>query len=551
MIKGLQAEWGTCFRTVSFSYMPWALASWKNLVAVGFSSGDITVLDAITGVCKFVLSNHTDEVNSLVFSLDGAFLVSGSDDKTINLWDIQTGGVVKTFHGHTELVSSVSISLDCAVIASGSYDHTIRLWDPQTGQCCSVIKGHSNKICSISFSPTNSQLLMSASHDHTIQQWGVNGHQVGSPYEGNYVALSSDGSHFVSWKWEGRVATVWNSDSGKVVAELQSSSGCFYCCCFSPDGKFIAGGVGHTICIWNITGSEPCLVGAFIGHTDKVLSLAFSSSLISSSQDKSIKFWQTGTLLMDSVVTNSESTPLSSAPIKSVSLQSADSIVISSDSDGVVKTWDILTGLQKQSFKTPAKTSTWRDAQLIDGRLIFAWLENLEIQIWNTVEGEHLQTLDAQSKYWPRDLRISSNSSQVFLLDEKCIRVWCIWTGKVVGEVRLEGEPLHDSLIVDGSRVWACLKDSQIQGWKIVSSDLTPVPLSNTPPNGPLLRFIGTRRQNTNPSRIENTLTGKEVFQLPGRYAKPEVARWDGRYLVAGYDSGEVLILDFIHMVPQ
>ena len=50
---------------------------------------------------------------------------------------------------------------------------------------------------------------------------------------------------------------------------------------------------------------------------------------------------------------------------------------------------------------------------------------------------------------------------------------------------------------------------------------------------------------------IKNTETGKEVFQLRERYAKPTDVWWDGQYLVAGYESGEVLILDFHHMLPQ
>jgi hypothetical protein len=52
-------------------------------------------------------------------------------------------------------------------------------------------------------------------------------------------------------------------------------------------------------------------------------------------------------------------------------------------------------------------------------------------------------------------------------------------------------------------------------------------------------------------AQIKDTITGKVVFQLSGRYAKANDVQWDGQYLVAGYDSGEVLILDFHDVYPQ
>ena len=150
-----------------------------------------------------------------------------------------------------------------------------------------------------------------------------------------------------------------------------------------------------------------------------------------------------------------------------------------------------------------------------------------------------------------RDLRISGDGSKVFVLGEKSIQAWSIQTGEVVGQVRLEVKPLYDSLIEDGSRVWFFLEDLKIQGWGFGVSDSTPIPLSNTSPDKPHLVFLGTQFQCTSPSRIEDMVTKKEVFQLSGRYAEPYVARWDGRYLITGYQSGEVLILDFNNMIPQ
>jgi WD40 repeat protein len=100
IVRGLPAEWGTCSRTVASRFQPLAISYWNNTVAVGLSSGDIHYLNAITGSQAAVLSGHSDWVRSVTFSSDGVLLASGSDDKTIKLWDVQTGGIIKTFSGH-------------------------------------------------------------------------------------------------------------------------------------------------------------------------------------------------------------------------------------------------------------------------------------------------------------------------------------------------------------------------------------------------------------------------------------------------------------------
>ena len=144
------------------------------------------------------------------------------------------------------------------------------------------------------------------------------------------------------------------------------------CCCFSPDGKLIAVAINHIAHVWDITGSDPQLIETFTGHRHGVASLTFSSStsLISGSYDKSVKFWQIGSSKTSPVVTGLEFTPLTPAPIKSITLQAKDSITISSHSDGVVRIWDIVTGICKATFQTPSKDSNWVDTQLIDGKLI-------------------------------------------------------------------------------------------------------------------------------------------------------------------------------------
>ncbi len=81
------------------------------------------------------LLGHSSEVFSVAFSPNGKHIVSGSDDKTIRLWDVQTGKQIgEPLNAHTEAVFSVVYSPDAKTIVSGSNDYSIRIWDAQTGK---------------------------------------------------------------------------------------------------------------------------------------------------------------------------------------------------------------------------------------------------------------------------------------------------------------------------------------------------------------------------------------------------------------------------------
>jgi len=68
---------------------------------------------------------------SVAISPDGQTLASGSDDKTIKLWNLKTGDLLHTLTGHESYVLSVAISADGQTLASGSADKAIKLWEKQ------------------------------------------------------------------------------------------------------------------------------------------------------------------------------------------------------------------------------------------------------------------------------------------------------------------------------------------------------------------------------------------------------------------------------------
>ena len=121
-----------------------------------------------------------------------------------------------------------------------------------------------------------------------------------------------------------------------------------------------------------------------------------------------------------------------------------------------------------------------------------------------------------------------------------------------MGDVELRNDPRAESLIVDGSTVWVRFENSPPfeRGWKFEIQGPPSSVTSELHPKRPRLDFIGGSKGG-DLSTIKDTVTGREVFRFPQRYTFPARSRWDGRYLVACYKSGELLILDFNNMIPQ
>ena len=139
-------------------------------VVSGSDDKTVRIWDAATGNCTAILKGHTDNVTSVAFSVDGLQVVSGSDDNTIRIWDASTGNCTAVLDGHTHGVRSVAFSTDALRVVSASESKAIRIWDAATGNCTAVLQGHTYSVTSVAFSLDGMRVISRDVYGHT-REW--------------------------------------------------------------------------------------------------------------------------------------------------------------------------------------------------------------------------------------------------------------------------------------------------------------------------------------------------------------------------------------------
>ncbi|EPY20689.1 hypothetical protein STCU_08880 [Strigomonas culicis] len=257
----------------------------------------VRLWNAQTGSCTPMKGGHNGFVLSCDISPKSNRAVSSADDNTIKVWNTTTCNKVATLKGHDSKVYCVKYNTLGDYIVSGSCDQTVRVWNAETFSKVVTLRGHKNAVFSCCFSnKENGKFVASGSDDRLIKIWdwannkevvSLLGH-VGTVWS---VAFSNQDQYLISTSMDHELK-LWDAKTGACVRSLAGHNVPIHNALFSPDDKYIYSCARDCgIMVWRTEDGE--LVETIVGHQSTVYHLDVrENKLLSSSLDNNIKLWE-------------------------------------------------------------------------------------------------------------------------------------------------------------------------------------------------------------------------------------------------------------------
>lgn len=323
-------------------------------------SKSLIVWDMKTGTLLKTLTGHTDSVIALAITPDGKQIVSGSGsrDSTIKIWNIETGENIDTFIGHQSAIRAIAITPDGKNIVSASSDTTVKVWDLQTGECLCTCIEHQKSVSVLAIHPDGDKVI-SGDDDKRLILWNLKDGRLLreiKSFEGTFyaIAITNYGFSFTGDEKKLLVATrvrerdnpfeVCDISTGNVLKNLTDETwlGTYIThVAITPDEtKVVAASKDRNqIKILNLRTGIP--LGAFEAHYGQyvtALAITPDGKQVVTGAHKTIKIWDLTLIQKKSKI---KSITKHNSSVQAVAITPDGKQAISGDGNGTIIIWDI------------------------------------------------------------------------------------------------------------------------------------------------------------------------------------------------------------------
>lgn len=417
-----------------------SLSADNRLLAANIS-GNIHVWETSTGHALHVLSAHSHTAHALRLSADGRWLVSGSPDRTVRLWDVNTGRCLRTLQ-HSEWVWGASISADGKRIISGGTDDIVRVWElDQQRILCSLhpsqafshtdvtqTKGRAENLLE-QFEQAYAEkryeeALMLLREVRSLPGWErrpecldawarLTPHCLRTGFRAAWLAQTFQvGARSVNLSTDGQLAAfasgisvqVWDMNSGRCLQELQGHTGGVNTVRLSKDTRWVVSGSSDkTVRLWERS-SERCLQ-VLQGHTDSVMSVDMNADgtlIVSGGHDGYIRVWEAKTGRCLRVLDAAPGERGVQRWIYRVSISADGRLLVSGGQDGSMRAWEVSKGrslyVLKEHIGPVTSVNITEDGKFVisgGNETTFSGSGNRAICVWEISTGRCLRGIKA------------------------------------------------------------------------------------------------------------------------------------------------------------
>lgn len=441
-----------------------------NLVAASLSldrQRAIRIWDTATGTLHQTLEAGFSVITAISFSPDWKQLASGSQDGTLRLWNAARANAQETPDQETpdlriskdrfDTVETETTWTDGKLMALVREDKTIELWDISTGDLLRALEGHCGFIRAVAFSPAG-QLLVSAS-DEVSKVWSLKRDASLHPVARNLV-----GARRITFSPDGKVAasaSYKHNTSAFKLLERETGVAlprdlCYISAmAFSLDGKLVALALhDNTIELWDA--AQLTVIRTLQGHSVTTEALAFSpdSTLLASApkcdQSRIIQLWDPATgSALHALEGHSKS-------IQAIAFSPDSKTLASISNDETARLWDTVTGHQVRVLELKEKLATSVATHVAcspDGSLLAPYKDCSPIGLWDVATGVALHTQDEHNKL--RALAFSPDGMLVASASADIVKIWTIDTGITKQSFPGDGRRISNMIFSPDSRLLA------------------------------------------------------------------------------------------------
>jgi WD40 repeat protein/tRNA A-37 threonylcarbamoyl transferase component Bud32 len=419
---------------------------------------EIQLYDLAPQRFRAALKGHTDQLQMLEYSPDGARLFSFALDRTLRTWDVRSGTALRTTHLPKGVGYPLRVSPNGRFFASGWNGTNVpRLWDAETGRELARLDGHEGRVRTMRFAPSGNRLVTIGEYPTNVMRvWEVPSGKLlatlpGHENQVSHVDFSPDESRLASCSPD-RTVRLWDLSkplTGAVLPAhrvLRGHTGRVEHVTFSPDGRrVVSAAYDRTLRYWDAESGE--LVAVLQGHTDWVGEAAFCAErneIYSVAHDGTVRVWDVGELEADYAIRGHTKF------VYGVACHPDGVRIASAAWDGSARIWNASTRRELLALVHTGPTDESRIVTAVayhpSGRYLATLARDDSARLWDGETGKELYRWPIPTRHWS-DSRLAFSPRGDLLAagsHDGCVRLWDVNTRAEVGVLSKHDAPIRD-----------------------------------------------------------------------------------------------------------